>query len=339
MPEGTLCNKKTVDTKEYLDALLADKSGKKYYEEMKHLDVDTGEAARTPWRPAMKSRMRTWLELCSHCALCADTCFLYLANQPGPDPGAVVQDSVHPGEDRQAERRRGQRPHALLHGRGLVQVHLLQPLRHLLPLRHRHGRHVRLPAGPVFLAGLRALGAEDRLGHAPHLPGPDGRDLRGLGGDLRVDGRRAAGRVARPGDPGGQGGRRPDVHLERPGAQALSRGYRRGRHPLPHGRRELDGAQRGLGTDQPVDVRRGLGRLQDDGGERLRGHGAPQAQAGGGHGMRPRPPGHGHRGALLGGPPGRPAAGGLPALHRVGGRGPAHRQDQDRPGQDASRSW
>jgi len=40
MPEGNLCNKKTVDTKEYLDALLADKSGKQYYEEMNQLEID-----------------------------------------------------------------------------------------------------------------------------------------------------------------------------------------------------------------------------------------------------------------------------------------------------------
>ena len=35
MPEGKLCNTKNVDTKEQLQALLADKSGKQYYEEIK----------------------------------------------------------------------------------------------------------------------------------------------------------------------------------------------------------------------------------------------------------------------------------------------------------------
>ena len=40
MPEGTLCNKKTVDTKEQLQALLADKSGKEYYQQMNDLDID-----------------------------------------------------------------------------------------------------------------------------------------------------------------------------------------------------------------------------------------------------------------------------------------------------------
>ena len=41
MPEGILCNKQVVDTKEKLNALLADKSGKQYYAEMKLLDVDS----------------------------------------------------------------------------------------------------------------------------------------------------------------------------------------------------------------------------------------------------------------------------------------------------------
>ncbi len=51
MPEGILCNKKTVNTKEELHALLADKSGKQYYEEMNHLDVDRkncGARSRKP---------------------------------------------------------------------------------------------------------------------------------------------------------------------------------------------------------------------------------------------------------------------------------------------------
>ena len=34
MPEGTLCNRTPINTKEALHALLADKSGKTYYEEM-----------------------------------------------------------------------------------------------------------------------------------------------------------------------------------------------------------------------------------------------------------------------------------------------------------------
>ena len=39
MPEGILCNKKPVATREDLDALLADSNGKKYYAEMEQQDV------------------------------------------------------------------------------------------------------------------------------------------------------------------------------------------------------------------------------------------------------------------------------------------------------------
>ncbi len=86
MPEGILCNKNKVTTLEQLQALLADKSGKQYYEEMNHLEVD----AKALWdlvQKTCKSRLRTWLEICTHCGLCADSCFYYLAN--GKDPKQV----------------------------------------------------------------------------------------------------------------------------------------------------------------------------------------------------------------------------------------------------------
>ena len=86
MPEGTLCNRKPVDTVEQLHALLADKSGKQYYEEMKQLGVDTAALWATIQK-TLKSRMRTWLEICAHCGMCADSCFLYLTN--GRDPKQV----------------------------------------------------------------------------------------------------------------------------------------------------------------------------------------------------------------------------------------------------------
>jgi hypothetical protein len=50
MPEGMLCNKKTIDTKEQLDALLSDASGNQYYEEMNHLDIDKDELRATTRR-------------------------------------------------------------------------------------------------------------------------------------------------------------------------------------------------------------------------------------------------------------------------------------------------
>jgi Fe-S oxidoreductase len=86
MPEGTLCNKNTVDTKEYLDQLLSDTRGRKYYEEMKSLDVDA-DKIRTALKNTFKSRMKTWLDMCAHCGLCADSCFLYQVN--GRDPKQV----------------------------------------------------------------------------------------------------------------------------------------------------------------------------------------------------------------------------------------------------------
>ncbi len=80
MPEGTLCNKKPVNTKEQLNALLADTSGALYYKEMLDLDVDSRKLWAT-LQKTCKSRIRTWLEICAHCGMCADSCFFYLANE------------------------------------------------------------------------------------------------------------------------------------------------------------------------------------------------------------------------------------------------------------------
>ena len=62
MPEGTLCNRQTVDTEEQLHALLADKSGKQYYEEMASLDVDA-DALWAAIQKSLKSRLKSWLEV------------------------------------------------------------------------------------------------------------------------------------------------------------------------------------------------------------------------------------------------------------------------------------
>ena len=83
MPEGKLCNKQTVDTVEQLHALLADKSGKLYYEEMNHLDIDD-KALWATIQKTFKSRLKTWLDICSHCGLCAESCFYYLTNDRDP---------------------------------------------------------------------------------------------------------------------------------------------------------------------------------------------------------------------------------------------------------------
>jgi len=86
MPEGTYCNKKPINTPEEVNFLLSDSSGAKYYEEMKHLDVDCELLASTIEK-TMKSRLKTWLEICAHCGMCADSCFLYQVN--GKDPKQV----------------------------------------------------------------------------------------------------------------------------------------------------------------------------------------------------------------------------------------------------------
>ena len=58
MPEGTLCNRKTIDTEEDLKTLLADKGGKQYYEEMRHLEVDVPKLKKS-LETTCKSRTRT----------------------------------------------------------------------------------------------------------------------------------------------------------------------------------------------------------------------------------------------------------------------------------------
>ncbi len=95
MPEGILCNKKTVDAREQLNALLADASGKQYYEEMNHLDVDK-DALWTTIRKTFKSRFKTWLEICAHCGLCAESCYYYLANNRDPKqvPSYKIQTTL-----------------------------------------------------------------------------------------------------------------------------------------------------------------------------------------------------------------------------------------------------
>jgi Fe-S oxidoreductase len=95
MPEGTLCNKIPVTTKEQLQALLADKSGKEYYQEMNGLEVDR-KALWGTIQKSLKSRTKTWLDICSHCGLCAESCFYYLANNRDPEqvPSYKIQKTL-----------------------------------------------------------------------------------------------------------------------------------------------------------------------------------------------------------------------------------------------------
>lgn len=95
MPEGTLCNRRTVDTEKQLLALLADKSGKLYYQEMESLDIDS-DALWTTIEKTLKSRLKTWLEICTHCGMCAESCFLYLADGRNPEqvPSYKIQSTL-----------------------------------------------------------------------------------------------------------------------------------------------------------------------------------------------------------------------------------------------------
>lgn len=95
MPEGTLCNKHPVQTEKMLKALLADTGGKKYYEEMKSLEVDDSLLWHTI-RKTLHSRMRAWLEICAHCGLCADGCFFYRIHNRDPKqvPAYKIQSTL-----------------------------------------------------------------------------------------------------------------------------------------------------------------------------------------------------------------------------------------------------
>ena len=95
MPEGTLCNKKPISTKVELDALLADSNGRTYYAEMEELEVDS-DALWALIQKTMKSRTKTWLDICAHCGLCADSCFLYSVNERDPKqvPSYKIQSTL-----------------------------------------------------------------------------------------------------------------------------------------------------------------------------------------------------------------------------------------------------
>jgi len=95
MTENKLCNRIPVNTKEDLNALLQDKSGKQYYEEMDNLEVDTKALWKTI-QTTCKSRIRTWLNICAHCGMCADSCLFYLSNDKDPKqvPSYKIQSTL-----------------------------------------------------------------------------------------------------------------------------------------------------------------------------------------------------------------------------------------------------
>lgn len=95
MPEGIFCNKKPVETEEALKALLGDKGGAQYYKEMEELEVDK-EALWATVQKTCQSRTKTWLEICAHCGMCADSCFLYRVNDRDPKqvPAYKIQSTL-----------------------------------------------------------------------------------------------------------------------------------------------------------------------------------------------------------------------------------------------------
>jgi Fe-S oxidoreductase len=111
MPEGTLCNRVPVNTKEQLMALLDDKGGRKYYDEMKRLDIDR-EKLNKMTANLCRSRIRTWLDICARCGLCADACFIYTARGKDPklSPAYKIQSTL--GE---IIRRKGDVDNAFMH--------------------------------------------------------------------------------------------------------------------------------------------------------------------------------------------------------------------------------
>lgn len=95
MAQGTFCNNRPITTEEELHTLLADTNGRKYYEEMHALDVDTEKLGQLIEKTC-KSRIRTWLNICTRCGLCADSCFFYLTNNHNPKqvPSYKIQTTL-----------------------------------------------------------------------------------------------------------------------------------------------------------------------------------------------------------------------------------------------------
>ncbi len=95
MSQNILCTQNPVNDKEALDALLKDKRGQQYYDEMTRLEVDTAALSKS-LNDTCHSRIRTWLELCAHCGMCADACAFYLSNEKDPKqvPSYKIQSTL-----------------------------------------------------------------------------------------------------------------------------------------------------------------------------------------------------------------------------------------------------
>jgi len=95
MPEGNFCKRAPITTEEALKNLLTDKSGLQYYKEMESMEVDQEQLLKD-LNATCKSRTRTWLDICAHCGMCAESCFLYAANDNDPKqiPSYKIQSTL-----------------------------------------------------------------------------------------------------------------------------------------------------------------------------------------------------------------------------------------------------
>ncbi len=95
MAQGRYCNRKPVQTPEEVNFLLSDTSGNTYYKEMESLDIDSDLLSKTISN-TMKSRFKTWFEICAHCGMCAESCFLYQVNDKDPKqvPAYKIQSTL-----------------------------------------------------------------------------------------------------------------------------------------------------------------------------------------------------------------------------------------------------
>lgn len=95
MTQLTLCNDKPAESREEIMALLGDKGGARYYAEMEKQPVNP-QKIQAYLEKTCKSRTRTWLNMCAHCGMCAESCFLYTANKKDPKqvPAYKIQSTL-----------------------------------------------------------------------------------------------------------------------------------------------------------------------------------------------------------------------------------------------------
>ena len=93
--EMLLCSTEPLKTKEEISKLLSDKGGVKYYEQMSNLKVDT-DALANDLKNTLTSKTKTWLDICAHCGMCAESCFFYLTNNKDPNqiPSYKIQSTL-----------------------------------------------------------------------------------------------------------------------------------------------------------------------------------------------------------------------------------------------------